>query len=88
MTRGTPNNLREWALEWMDPLNEVLFDMAEDGGHPQEIVAVLVTRAVAELAMQFQPRAHVEVQLRKAVNDALDGVFGAGTDFPMTEGTA
>lgn len=70
--------MREWALPWMDPLNAVLFDMKEDGGHPQEIATVLITRAAVELAMHGMPKGEVETELWMMVQGPCAGCSTPG----------
>lgn len=77
---------REWAEAFMDPLNEVLFDMRDDGGSPLEIALFLIHRAVAELALDGVSRGEAGQLLREHLHFSITGIYAY--DGLNVEGTA
>ncbi len=70
----------------MDPLNEVLFDMRDDGGSPVEIALFLIHRAVAELALDGVSRGEAHRLLSDHVHLSVSGIYAY--DGLNVEGTA
>jgi hypothetical protein len=64
-----------WAKSFMDPLNQVLFDMRDDGGSPEEIALFLLHRAVAELCMAQRTRGESHKLLAEHLHYSVDSVF-------------
>jgi hypothetical protein len=64
-----------WAQGYMDPLNQVLFDMRDDGGSPEEIALFLLHRAVAELALNGKTRGESHKLLAEHLHYSVDSVF-------------
>jgi hypothetical protein len=64
-----------WAKSFMDPLNQVLFDMRDDGGSPEEIALFLLHRAVAELALNGKTRGESHKLLAEHLHYSVDSVF-------------
>jgi hypothetical protein len=64
-----------WAEGFMDPLNQVLFDMRDDGGSPEEIALFLLHRAVAELALNGKTRGESHKLLAEHLHYSVDSVF-------------
>ena len=77
---------REWAEDYMDPLNEVLFDMRDDGGSPLEIALFLVHRAVAELVLDGVSRGEAHKMLSEHVHMSVSSLYAY--DGLNVEGTA
>jgi hypothetical protein len=68
-------DFRTWAEGHMDPLNQVLFDMRDDGGSPEEIALFLLHRAVAELALNGKTRGESHKLLSEHLHYSVDSVF-------------
>jgi hypothetical protein len=68
-------DFRTWAEGHMDPLNQVLFDMRDDGGSPEEIALFLLHRAVAELCMAQRTRGESHKLLSEHLHYSVDSVF-------------
>jgi hypothetical protein len=66
---------RTWAEGHMDPLNQVLFDMRDDGGSPEEIALFLLHRAVAELAINGKTRGDTHKLLAEHLHYSVDSMF-------------
>lgn len=88
-TAETPSPISDdfstWAEGYMDPLNEVLFDMRQDGGTPEEIALFLLHRAVAELLLAQKTRGEAHQLLSEHLHYSVatfyrfDGLNVAGT---------
>ena len=77
---------RLWATEYMDPLNEVLFEMKDDGGTPVEIALFLVHRAVVEMIMGKVSRGQAQKILHEHLHYAVSAMYAY--DGLDVEGTA
>ena len=77
---------RLWATEYMDPLNEVLFEMKDDGGTPVEIALFLVHRAVVEMIMGQVPRGQAQKILHEHLHHSVAAMYAY--DGLNVEGTA
>lgn len=62
--------------DWMDPVNELLFDMREGGATALDVSGFLLTRGVVELAMDGLSLGDAEVRCYGMLRAILSKVYG------------
>lgn len=71
------DDFEEWAEDYMDPINEILFEMRDDGGSPEEIALFLLHRAVAELRIAGNTRGEAHSLLSEHLHYSIDCAYQA-----------